>query len=78
MHVKEDGHTLYGFCEESERRLFLHLISVNGIGANTGRMMLSSISPLEIEEAIINGDVNQIKKISNELAAFNLIKIWKE
>lgn len=63
LHVKEDAHTLYGFADEGERRLFLHLISVNGIGAGTGRMMLSSISPLEIEAAIINGDVNQIKRI---------------
>lgn len=63
MHVKEDAHTLYGFADEGERKLFLHLISVNGIGAGTGRMMLSSISPLEIEKAIINGDVNQIKRI---------------
>jgi Holliday junction DNA helicase RuvA len=63
LHVKEDAHTLYGFADEGERRLFLHLISVNGIGAGTGRMMLSSISPLEIEEAIIKGDINQIKKI---------------
>src|SRR5690606_10397810 len=63
LHVKEDGHTLYGFSEEGERKLFLHLISVNGIGAGTGRMMLSSISPSEIEEAIIKGDINQIKRI---------------
>jgi len=63
LHVKEDAHTLYGFLEEGERRLFLHLISVNGIGPGTGRMMLSSISPIEIEEAIINGDINQIKRI---------------
>src|SRR5690606_39131453 len=63
LHIKEDSHTLYGFLEEGERRLFLHLISVNGIGPGTGRMMLSSISPIEIEEAIINGDINQIKRI---------------
>lgn len=61
--VKEDSHTLYGFADEGERRLFLHLISVNGIGPNTGRMMLSSISPAEIQEAIIKGDVDQIKRI---------------
>ncbi|MBD3750328.1 MAG: Holliday junction branch migration protein RuvA [Sphingobacteriales bacterium] len=61
--VKEDAHTLYGFADEGERRLFLHLISVNGIGPNTGRMMLSSISPVEIQEAIIKGDVDQIKRI---------------
>ncbi|RRN78153.1 Holliday junction branch migration protein RuvA [Pseudoxanthomonas sp. SGD-10] len=63
LHVKEDGHTLYGFADEGERRLFLHLISVNGIGPGTGRMMLSSISPAEIEEAIITGNINQIKAI---------------
>ena len=63
LHVKEDGHTMYGFAEEGERRLFLHLISVNGIGPGTGRMMLSSISPAEIEDAIIRGDINIIKKI---------------
>lgn len=63
LHVKEDAHTLYGFADEGEKRLFLHLISVNGIGPGTGRMMLSSISPSEIEEAIIKGDINQIKRI---------------
>lgn len=61
--VKEDSHTLYGFADEGERRLFLHLISVNGIGPNTGRMMLSSISPIEIEQAIIQADVKQIQRI---------------
>ncbi len=63
LSVKEDAHTLFGFADEGERRLFLHLISVNGIGPNTGRMMLSSISPEEIQEAIVKGDVNQIKRI---------------
>lgn len=63
LSVKEDSHTLYGFADEGERRLFLHLISVNGIGPNTGRMMLSSITPTEIEQAIVKGDVNQIKQI---------------
>lgn len=63
QHVKEDAHTLYGFADEGEKRLFLHLISVNGIGPGTGRMMLSSISPIEIQEAIIKGDIDQIKRI---------------
>ena len=61
--VKEDSHTLFGFADEGEKRLFLHLISVNGIGPNTARMMLSSISPVEIQDAIIKGDVDQIKRI---------------
>jgi len=63
LHVKEDGHTLYGFADEGERRLFLHLISVSGVGPNTGRMMLSSITPEEIQAAIVKGDVSQIQRI---------------
>jgi holliday junction DNA helicase RuvA len=63
LHVKEDAHTLYGFADEGERRLFLHLISVSGVGPNTGRMMLSSITPEEIQAAIVKGDVSQIQRI---------------
>src|SRR5690606_29714341 len=61
--VKEDAHTLYGFAEEGERRLFLHLISVSGIGAGTGRMILSSVTPDEIQTAIVKGDVSQMQRI---------------
>lgn len=63
LHVKEDGHTLYGFIDEGEKRLFLHLISVSGIGPNTGRMILSSITPAEIQTAIVKGDVPLIQRI---------------
>lgn len=63
LHVKEDAHTLYGFYDEGERRLFLHLISVSGIGPNTGRMILSSITPAEIQTAIVKGDVPLIQRI---------------
>ncbi len=63
LHVKEDGHTLYGFTDEGEKRLFLHLISVSGIGPNTGRMILSSITPAEIQVAIVKGDVPLIQRI---------------
>ena len=63
LHVKEDAHTLYGFADEGERRLFLHLISVSGIGPNTGRMILSSITPQEIQAAIVKGDVPLIQRI---------------
>ncbi len=63
LHVKEDGHTLYGFADEGERRLFLHLISVSGIGPNTGRMILSSITPTEIQAAIVKADLPLIQRI---------------
>lgn len=63
LHVKEDAHTLYGFADEGERRLFLHLISVAGIGPGTGRMILSSITPIEIQTAIVNADFPLIQKI---------------
>jgi len=63
LHVKEDAHTLYGFIDEGEKRLFLHLISVSGIGPGTGRMILSSVTPDEIQAAIVKGDVPLIQKI---------------
>lgn len=61
--VKEDAHTLYGFADEGERRLFEHLISVSGIGPNTGRMILSSVTPEEMESAIITGNLPLIQRI---------------
>ena len=63
LHVKEDAQTIYGFADEGERKLFLHLISVSGIGPNTGRMMLSSITPVEIQQAIVQADINLIQRI---------------
>lgn len=63
LSIREDAHTLYGFFDESERRLFTHLISVSGIGPNTARMMLSSISPQEIQDAIVRGDVALVQRI---------------
>lgn len=61
--VREDSQTLYGFFDESERRLFRHLIMVSGIGANTARMILSSITPEEIQRAIVDGDVKLIQSV---------------
>jgi Holliday junction DNA helicase RuvA len=63
LHVKEDAHTLYGFADEGERKLFLHLVSISGIGPNTARMMLSSITPEEIKTAIVQGNVSAIQRI---------------
>lgn len=61
--VREDAHILYGFATEDERRLFEHLISVSGIGPNTGRVILSSLSPDEVQAAIISGNVSLLKSI---------------
>ncbi|HEK19724.1 Holliday junction branch migration protein RuvA [Mucilaginibacter sp.] len=63
LYVKEDAHTLYGFADAGERKLFLHLVSISGIGPNTARMMLSSITPAEIQAAIVQGNVALIKSI---------------
>lgn len=61
--VKEDSHTLYGFAEESERELFLHLLSVNGVGPNTARMILSSMKPIEVQQAITSGNWSLLKSV---------------
>ncbi|MDM1295045.1 Holliday junction branch migration protein RuvA [Sphingobacterium sp. N143] len=63
LQVREDSHTLYGFGTEGEKKLFENLISVSGIGPNTGRMILSSNTPDEIQSAIVNGQVALIQKI---------------
>ncbi len=61
--VREDAHVLYGFFEQSERELFRMLISVNGIGANTAIMMLSSHKPDELQHAILTENVGLLKNI---------------
>jgi len=69
--IREDAHVLYGFRYQSERQLFLLLISVSGIGANTARMIMSSYSAQEIQEMIASGNVsalNAIKGIGTKTA----------
>lgn len=63
LQVREDAHTLYGFFTIAEREMFNHLISVSGIGANTGILMLSAMTSDEIAAAIINADVALIQSI---------------
>lgn len=69
--IREDAHVLYGFLTPGERQLFLLLISVSGIGANTARMIMSSYSAQEIQDMIATGNVralNSIKGIGSKTA----------
>lgn len=61
--VREDAHLLYGFASKDERELFRLLISVSGVGANTARVILSSMSAAEIQKAIVQDDINALKQI---------------
>lgn len=61
--IREDAFLLFGFADKLEREVFRYLISVSGIGANTARLMLSSLNPQKIIEAIENEDVRLLKNI---------------
>ena len=63
LQITEDTHTLYGFADEEERKLFRNLISVSGIGCNTARMMLSSMNPAEIQESIVSENALKLQAI---------------
>lgn len=63
LHIKEDSHTIYGFAEATERSLFVHLISVSGIGPSTAQVLLSSMNPEEVRSAIVGENVASFKKV---------------
>ena len=60
---RDDSFTLFGFVNKQERELYRLLITVSGVGANTARMMLSSMNPTELCNAIANGDERMIKTV---------------
>lgn len=61
--VREDAHLLFGFFEKSEREMFRLLNTVSGVGANTARMILSSLNPQELQMAITGSNVNALKNV---------------
>ena len=63
LQVKEDSHTLFGFNDKFERQTFLSLLSISGVGPSTAIMILSSLSSLELQEAIVSSDVMTIKSV---------------
>lgn len=63
FHVKEDAQTLFGFADTHEKQTFLHLVSITGVGPSTGLMVLSSLSPQEVEQAILSEDVRTIQGV---------------
>ena len=63
LHVREDSHTLFGFFDQEERKIFLMLLSVSGIGASTAMMILSSLNSNEIRMAILKEDLVTLKSI---------------
>ena len=61
--IREDAHTLYGFYTEAERELFLQLITVSGVGCNTARLILSSMTVKEAVDAIATNNIRMIQGV---------------
>lgn len=61
--IREDAWVLYGFATKRERELFRDLIGVSGVGAASARMILSGITPAELEQVISTGDERRLKMV---------------
>ncbi|MBR4156555.1 MAG: Holliday junction branch migration protein RuvA [Bacteroidales bacterium] len=61
--IREDAHVLYGFYTEEERSLFLQLITVSGVGCNTARLILSSLTVRETVDAISSNNIKAIQSV---------------
>jgi holliday junction DNA helicase RuvA len=63
LHIKEDAHTLFGFFDLTEKRVFQDLLSVSGVGPSIAVMMLSSMNAAEVQQAIANEDIRTVQSI---------------
>lgn len=63
LNIREDAHVLYGFWGSDEKKLFLDLVGISGIGPSTALVMLSSLSSSEIRQGIIDEDLRLIQSI---------------
>ena len=80
QYIKGDVHALYGFASMEEKHWFLHLINVNSVGPRTAMTILSSLSPIELEQIIINNQVSILKSIKGigEKAAQRIVLELKD
>ncbi len=85
LFIKENKHILYGFFDKKERKIFSYLISVNGVGGSLAIILLSYLTPYEIEKSIYQENIktfNKIKGIGIKTAKKIIIelkdKIYKE
>ncbi len=63
LHIREDAWVMYGFADEQERATFRTLISINGVGAATARIILSSLTPEELSSAVATDDTKTLQKV---------------
>ncbi|MBQ2508631.1 MAG: Holliday junction branch migration protein RuvA [Bacteroidales bacterium] len=61
--VREDAHLLFGFFDAAEREMFRLLIAINGVGVNTARVMLSSLTVDELREAVATQNVKKVQSV---------------
>ncbi|WP_185865229.1 Holliday junction branch migration protein RuvA [Blattabacterium cuenoti] len=78
LFIRENQQILYGFFDKKERKIFLYLISVNGVGPNLAILLLSSLTPYEIEKSIYEENIitfKNVKGIGNKIAQKIVIEL---
>lgn len=63
LQIREDAWVLYGFANEAERSTFRSLLSISGVGAATARIILSSLTPGELEKAVSTDDIRALQMV---------------